>query len=234
MNKILKSRLLLIILFILVKSLNFMLVVIDKYCFPIIVTSLVLYKIPISFYIFLVTAVMKIVIKSENPINNVLCINNFTHSINMNTAVNIKNMKNHSTMYVLNKIVDGFIEGFEIAALDTRKFKIKEGIVYKFRTHGAVYMLFQKKMIRSHDEIIDCGMDSISVRKVIEDTRLKAFKSTKLSFSDKITFLVERMLVQYSFTEMLKFFERIYFEDIQVHDFEAVFTDKKVYIKIKD
>jgi hypothetical protein len=234
MNEVLKSRLFLIILFILVKSLNFMFVVIDKYGIFIIAVSLAIYKIPISFYIFFVTAVIKIVLKLENPINNVLCINNFTRSINMNTAVNIKNMKNHSTMYVLNKIVDGFIEGFEIAALDTRKFKIKEGIVYRFRTHGAIYMLFQKKMIRSHDEIIDCDVNSVAVKKVIEGTRLKLFKSTKLSFSDKITFLVERMLVQYSFTEMLKFFERIYFEDIQVHDFEAVFTDKKVYIKIKD
>lgn len=232
MNKILKSRLLLIILFILVKSLNFMLVVIDKYCFPIIVTSLVLYKIPISFYIFLVTAVMKIVIKSENPVNNVLCINNRTYSINMNTAVNIKNIKNHSTMYVLNKIVDEFIEGFEIVALDTRKFKIKEGTVYKFRTHGAIYMLFARKAIKLYDGIVYCDMDSMKpVRKAMKDSRLKSFKPARLSIDDKITFLVERMLVQSSFTGMLKFFKRMYFEDIQVHDFEAVFRDKKVYIR---
>lgn len=227
-----KSKLFLIILFILVKSINSLLVIIDNYGVFIIIMSLILYKVSISFYIFLITVVIMITLKFSNSINNALCIDKFSYSINMNTAINIKKVKNHNSIYVLNKIVDEFINGFEVAALDPRKFKIKEGQVYKFRTHGAVYVLFEKKVIRSHNKIINYDINSIeAVRKVMEDTKLKLLSPEKLNFSDKITFLIERMLVQTSFSEMLSFFRHMDSEDIQVHRFEAVFKNKKVYIK---
>lgn len=231
-NIILKSKLFLIILFVLVKIINFLLVIIDSYGVFIIIISLILYKVFISFYIFLITVIIMIALKFSNPINNALCIDKFGHSINMNTAINIKKIKNHNSIHVLNKIVDEFINGFEVAALNPRKFKIKEGQVYKFRTHGAVYVLFEKKVVRSHNEIINYDINSIeAVRKVMEDTKLKLLKSAKLNLSDKITFLIERMLVQTSFSEMLSFFRHMDFEAIQVYRFEAVFKNKKVYIK---
>ncbi|OAA90742.1 hypothetical protein [Clostridium ljungdahlii] len=228
-----KNKLFLIALFSLVKIINLLLVTIDNYGVFIIIMSLILYKFSISFYIFFITVVIMITLKFSNPINNALCIDKVSHSINMNTAINIKEVKNHNSIYVLNKIVDEFINGFEVAALDPRKFKIKEGEVYKFRTHGAIYVLFEKKVIRSHNKIINYDINSAeeAVRKVMEDTKLKLLSHEKLNFSDKVTFLIERMLVQTSFFEMLSFLRHIDFEDIQVHRFEAVFKNKKVHIK---
>ncbi|MCH4200728.1 MAG: hypothetical protein LKF87_14925 [Clostridium tyrobutyricum] len=224
-----KKKISLYILFIIIKSINKLLVIVNKYGLGINILCLMLYKFNLSFYILFLNICFMIILKLSGQVNNVLCIDKFSKSINMNIAINLKNIKGSTSSAKLNTIVNDFVNGLETAALNTKKFKIKEGKTYKFRTHGAIYVLFQRKLIKSNNKVI--VHDKTEIDKIVEATKQKKLGKSTLKLNDKLIFIIERMLLQKSFKQMNKFFKNLNLKDIQIYNFEAVFKNNKLYIK---
>lgn len=228
------NKIFLCIVFAITKFINIFYIFTEKYGIFVILLFLILNKLSMSQYIIIVFLTAYISLKLYIKINNVLCIGKITHSINMNFDINIRKLigkrKSWNSIYLLNKLVDEFVDGLSEVALNPKKYKVKEGRMYKFRTHGAVYALFQRKLIKMNDGIFIYDKDSVDmvVRKAGHHT------AHKFTFSDKLTFIVERMLIQRSFSQMLNFFSNLKLNEITSVNFEVEFKAKKVYLKIVD
>lgn len=190
----------------------------------------------IALYISLLILLVNLSNCTTKKINNVLCIDIFLKQINMNIDINVNKLKNtKNKISQLNYLVDEFISGISKAAEDTKRYGIKSGKPYYLRTHGAVYVLFEKKLKHLQNSNISYDVDAAN--NIMKNTKDKKLSLPKLTMKDKMIFVIERILLQKSLKDCLNNISEFNsIENSQICELEVIFDSNKktAYIKKRD